>query len=91
MSVRVRIPAQIRQVTEGTAEVAVDVDSVSKALNELEIRYPGMKGRLRDESGTLRRFVNLFVNGEDTRFLNGVDTSLKDGDELSIVAQVAGG
>ena len=60
-------------------------------LKDLESRYPAIKGRLRDETGALRRFVNLYVNGEDVRFSKGLDTSLKAGDELSIVPAVAGG
>ena len=60
-------------------------------IEELETRYPSIRGRLRDESGALRRFVNLYVNGEDVRFQKGLDTSLKAGDELSIVPAVAGG
>ena len=60
-------------------------------IAELETRFPAIKGRLRDESGAMRRFVNLYVNGEDVRFQNGLDTALKAGDELSIVPAVAGG
>ena len=64
---------------------------MASVISELETRYPAIRGRLRDESGALRRFVNLYVNGEDVRFSNGLDTSLKAGDELSIVPAVAGG
>ena len=64
---------------------------MASVISELETRYPAIRGRLRDESGALRRFVNLYVNGEDVRFTNGLDTSLKAGDELSIVPAVAGG
>jgi molybdopterin synthase sulfur carrier subunit len=60
-------------------------------IEELESRYPAIRGRLRDDAGELRRFVNLYVNGEDVRFLTGLDTNLKSGDELSIVPAVAGG
>ena len=68
-----------------------DAATVFILIDELELRYPAIKGRLRDESGALRRFVNLYVNGEDVRFQNGINTSLKSGDELSIVPAVAGG
>lgn len=91
MSVRVRIPTPLRSATDGASEVSVESSSVAHVLNELESRYPSIKGRLRDESGALRRFVNLYVNGEDVRFLDGLDTSLKPGDEVSIIPAVAGG
>jgi MoaD family protein len=91
MSVRVRIPTPLRSATDGTAEVSSDAADVAGVINELETRYPAIRGRLRDESGALRRFVNLYVNGEDVRFKNGLDTSLSAGDELSIVPAVAGG
>ena len=91
MSVRVRIPTPLRQVTDGVSEVAIDSPTVSGVLGELEQRYPAIKGRLRDDSGELRRFVNLYVNGEDVRFLQGLETGLRPGDELSIVPAVAGG
>lgn len=91
MSVRVRIPSPLRQVTEGAAEVAVDMANVGDAIGELERLYPGIKGRIRDETGEPRRFINLYVNGEDVRFLDGLATTLKTGDELSIVPAVAGG
>jgi molybdopterin synthase sulfur carrier subunit len=91
MSVRVRIPTPLRSATDGVAELDVDAVSVSTVISELETRYPMIRGRLRDEEGALRRFVNLYVNGEDVRFKNGLDTSLKAGDELSIIPAVAGG
>jgi molybdopterin synthase sulfur carrier subunit len=91
MSVRVRIPTPLRSATDGAAEVLVEPATVSDALGELEGRYPAIKGRLRDETGELRRFVNLYVNGEDVRFLQGLETRLTAGDELSIVPAVAGG
>ena len=91
MSVRVRIPTPLRQVTDGVSEVAIDSPTVSGVLGELEQRWPAIKGRLRDDSGELRRFVNLYVNGEDVRFLQGLETGLRPGDELSIVPAVAGG
>jgi molybdopterin synthase sulfur carrier subunit len=91
MTVRVRIPTPLRSVTDGVAEVSVESPNVGEVLQELELRYPGIKGRLRDDGGSVRRFVNLYVNGEDVRFLDGLATSLKAGDELSIVPAVAGG
>ena len=91
MSVRVRIPTPLRAATDGVAEVDVEAASVQELIDGLERRYPGLQGRLRDESGELRRFVNLYVNGEDVRFLQGLETGLRPGDELSIVPAVAGG
>jgi len=91
MSVRVRIPTPLRTLTGGAAEVNVAGDSLAEAIAQLETEYPGMEQRLKDESGELRRFVNLYVNGEDVRFLKGLDTALKTGDEVSIVPAVAGG
>jgi MoaD family protein len=91
MSVRVRIPTPLRAATDGVAELESDAQTVAGLIVELESRYPAIKGRLRDEQGALRRFVNLYVNGEDVRFRDGLDTSLQAGDELSIVPAVAGG
>ena len=91
MSIRVRIPAPLRGVTDGASEVEVDGGSVADALGALEQRFPQIRQRLRDDEGELRRFVNLYVNGEDIRFLGGMQTSLKSGDEVSIIPAVAGG
>ena len=91
MTVRVRIPTPLRTATDGAAEVSVTQESVDLALKELEERYPAIRTRLRDDSGELRRFVNVYLNGEDVRFLEGLGTSLKAGDELSIIPAVAGG
>lgn len=91
MSVRVRIPTPLRQATDGESELSFDAPTVGGVIAELETRYPAIRGRLRDDSGAVRRFVNLYVNGEDVRFQNGLETNLKAGDELSIVPAVAGG
>jgi molybdopterin synthase sulfur carrier subunit len=91
MSVKVRIPTPLRSATDGEAELTSDAANVVGLIEELEARYPAIRGRLRDENGSLRRFVNLYVNGEDVRFLTGLETGLKSGDELSIVPAVAGG
>ncbi|HYY90006.1 MAG TPA: ubiquitin-like small modifier protein 1 [Chloroflexota bacterium] len=91
MSVRVRIPTPLRPATDGVAELSLEASTVGDLLADLEARYPGIRGRLRDEDGELRRFVNLYVNGEDVRFRDGLQTSLTSGDELSIVPAVAGG
>ena len=91
MSVTVRIPTPLRKLTGDQDTVAADGSDLRQCLEGLEARYPGLKERLCDESGELRRFVIVFVNGEDVRFLQGLDTSLKAGDEVSIVPAVAGG
>jgi sulfur-carrier protein len=91
MSVRVRIPAPLRSITNGESEVTVDGASVDQALSALESRFPQLRQRLRDDEGALRRFVNLYVNGEDVRFLQGLETDLNAGDEVAIIPAVAGG
>ena len=89
--VRVRIPAPLRSVTEGESELSVDGGSVGQVLTALESRFPQIRQRLRDDEGSLRRFVNLYLNGEDVRFLKGLDTDVKAGDEVAIIPAVAGG
>jgi molybdopterin synthase sulfur carrier subunit len=78
-------------MTGGESEVDVEGTNVADALGMLESRFPEIRSRLRDEDGELRRFVNLYVNGEDIRFLSGLETSLSTGDEMSIIPAVAGG
>jgi len=91
LSVKVRIPTPLRQATAGVSEVSVESATVGDLIVELESRFPDMRGRLRDDTGAMRRFVNLYVNGEDVRFREGLATTLAAGDELSIVPAVAGG
>jgi len=91
MAVLVRVPTPLRRLTDGQGEVEVEAKTVREAIEKLEERYPGFKERLLDENGDLRRFVNLYLNDEDIRFLAGADTELKDGDVLSIVPAIAGG
>jgi sulfur-carrier protein len=91
MTVSVRIPTPLRRVTEGAAEVEAQGSSVRELIEDLERRYPGMRERLCDDSGEVRRFVNIFVGDEDIRFLSGVDTPLQEGTQISIVPAVAGG
>ncbi|WP_024015101.1 ubiquitin-like small modifier protein 1 [Aquifex aeolicus] len=91
MAVIVRIPTPLRRLTNGQGEVEVEAKSVREAIEKLEEQFPGIKERLVDENGELRKFVNLYVNDEDIRFLKGLDTELKDGDTLSIVPAIAGG
>lgn len=91
MSVDVRIPAPLRRVTNGVDKVSVEGSSVASVIDALDAEFPGIKGRLCDESGQLRNFVNVYVNGEDVRFEDGLNTATKAGDEVSIVPAVAGG
>ena len=92
MSVTVRIPAPLRKVTrEREVVTADDGGNLLEMIDRLDKEYPGLKDRICDESGELRRFVNLYINGEDVRFLSGLQTPIKAGDEVSIVPAVAGG
>ena len=91
MAITVRVPTPLRRLTDGQGEVEVDAGTVREAIDRLEEQYPGFKERLLDEKGELRKFVNLYINDEDVRFLKGADTELKDGDVLSIVPAIAGG
>lgn len=91
MSVRVRVPTPLRALTGGQADVTAAGSSVVECLSDLDSNYPGISGRILDGSGEIQRFVNLFVNGEDVRFLQGLQTAVKPGDELSIVPAMAGG
>ena len=89
--IKVRIPTPLRPLTKGQGEVEAKAGSVVEMIEALNSTHPGIKDRLCDETGELRRFVNIYVNEEDIRFLKGKDTPLKDGDEVSIVPAIAGG
>lgn len=89
--VKVRIPTPLQKLTQNQSEINCDAKSVQEMLAQLESKYPGIKERLCDQDGKLRRFVNVYVNEEDIRFLKGQETSLKSGDEVSIVPAIAGG
>ena len=91
MSVKVLIPTPLQKFTNNQATIDCNGGSVSELLESLEQSCPGIKARLCDDQGELRRFVNFYVNSEDIRFLEGKQTALKDGDEVSIVPAVAGG
>jgi sulfur-carrier protein len=90
MAVTVRIPAQLRSLTNGEGETEVEASSVGEALEALFERYDGLRDRI-TENGELRRFVNVYAGGEDIRFGQGLDTPLADGDEITILPAVAGG
>jgi len=91
MTVTVRIPTPLRKLTDGADEVSIEGATVGAMIDNLEAAHAGLKERLCDENGEIRRFVNVYLNDEDVRFLNGRDTELKDGDEVSIVPAIAGG
>lgn len=89
--IKVRIPTPLRTVTGGQGEVTIKGTNVAEVIENLNAAHPGLKERLCDEQGEVRRFVNIYVNEEDIRFLEGKQTALKDGDEVSIVPAIAGG
>jgi len=91
MPVLVRIPTPLRSLTKGNAEIQAKGDTIDSLVSDLDRQYPGLRDRLLDESGELRRFINIYVNQEDIRFLQAKKTGLKDGDEVSIVPAIAGG
>lgn len=91
MSVRVRVPTPLRKFTQGADEVNAQASNIRSLVEDLEKNYPGIKERICDETGKVRRFVNVYVNGDDIRFLQNLETSLKEGDSISIVPAIAGG
>lgn len=91
MSIHIRIPTPLRRFTADRDRVSVEATTVRGAIDALEAAHPGLKARLCDESGALRRFVNVYYKDEDIRFLKELDTELEDGGELSIVPAIAGG
>jgi MoaD family protein len=91
MSVKVRIPTPLQKLTDNQSEVLCEAKTVNEMIAVLEKKHAGLKERLCDEQGKLRRFVTISVNEEDIRFLKGESTPLKDGDEVSIIPAIAGG
>ena len=91
MPIIVRIPTPLRNLTGGQGEVATTGKDVAELIDNIEKQYPGLKERLYDEQGQLRRFVNIYLNEEDIRFLDGPKTATQDGDVLSIIPAIAGG
>ena len=91
MSVKVKIPTQLRSLTDGSSEVEASGDTISAVIEDLERNHPGIKERILDESGSLRRFVNVYVGDEDVRFLQGIDSPVDEGTSVSIIPAVAGG
>jgi molybdopterin converting factor small subunit len=91
MSVSVRVPTILRTYTKGESEVSADGTTLSEVLDSLDATYPGIKGRVVDEQGKLRRFVNVYVGNEDVRFAEGLDTVTPSGTQVSVIPAVAGG
>jgi sulfur-carrier protein len=91
VSVSVRIPTILRAYTKGESEVSVDGSTLAEVVDSLEASYPGIKARVLDDSGELRRFVNVYVDNDDVRFAEGLKTAIADGGQVSIIPAVAGG
>ncbi len=91
MPIKVRIPTPLRSLTKGSEEVTVEGKSIKEVIDNLEANCNGIKERLCDENGQIRRFINFYVNDEDIRFMDNQETEVKDGDQISIVPAIAGG
>lgn len=91
MPVIVRVPTPLRSFTNGSEEVSIDGNTIQDVVDNLESSHSGIKERLCDENGKIRRFLNVYVNDEDIRFMQNQDTAVKDGDTVSIVPAIAGG
>ena len=91
MSIKVRIPQPLQKLTGGQEQIEAEATDVKGLVLDLENKFPGIKDRLCDEAGKLRRFINIYVNEEDIRFLQGDATKIKSGDEVSIIPAIAGG
>lgn len=91
MPVKVRIPTPLQKLTNDQEEIDLRANSIRELIDSLESKYPGIKERICDESGNVRRFVNIFLNDEDIRFLEKEGTALKEGDVVSIIPAIAGG
>ena len=91
MAVKVRIPTPLMKLTDNQPEVSAEGDSISEVIDNLENQFNGIKERICEENGSPRRFINIYINEEDIRFLEGENTAVKDGDEISIIPAIAGG
>ena len=91
MNVQVQIPSALRRHTGGTSKVACTASNLSELFSELDQKFPSLKPHLRDDNGQIRRFLNVYVNDEDIRFLGGTSYSFQDGDEVLLVPSIAGG
>ncbi len=91
MTVHVRIPTILRSYTGGDSEVTATGQTLGQVVDDLDARYPGIKGRILDDQGAIRRFVNVYVGNDDVRFLDALDTPTPDGTQVSVIPAVAGG
>ena len=91
MTIKVRIPTPLMKLTDNQSEVSAEGKTISDVINNLENQFNGIKDRICEENGSPRRFINIYINEEDIRFLEGEMTSVKDGDEISIIPAIAGG
>jgi molybdopterin converting factor small subunit len=91
MNVQVQIPSALRRHTDGTSKVTCTASNLSELFSELDEKFPNLKPHLRDENGQIRRFLNIYVNDENIRFLGGANYSFQDGDEVLLVPSIAGG
>jgi len=91
MAVQVKIPTPLRKFTDGSEVVEVEGSNIREVLDQLETNHPGIKSKLCDDAGNVRRFINVYANEEDIRFLDKMDTAVSDGDEISIIPAIAGG
>ncbi len=91
MAVRVKIPTPLRKLTAGKDVVEVEGKTVGEVIDRLEAMHPGIKTRLCDDKGKVRRFINIYANQDDIRYLNDLDTEVSDGDEIAIIPAIAGG
>jgi len=91
MSIKVRIPQPLQKLTRGQDQVEVEAADIKSLVNNLEKSFPGIRDRICDETGKVRRFINIYINDEDVRFLQGDKTQINEGDEVSIIPAIAGG
>ena len=91
MTIKVRIPTPLMKLTDNQSEVSAKGETISDIINNLESQFNGIKDRICDENGSPRRFINIYINEEDIRFLKGEKTAVKEGDEISIIPAIAGG
>ena len=91
MAIKVRIPTPLMKLTDNQSEVSAEGETISDIINNLENQFNGIKDRICEENGAPRRFINIYINEEDIRFLDGEETAVKDGDEISIIPAIAGG
>lgn len=91
MATRITIPAPLRRFTADDAQIEVQADTIGQVLDEMDTKYPGFKDRICDENGEIRRFFNIYVDGEDIRFMNDLETKVPEGAEVSIIPAISGG